>query len=538
MIKRILINKSPTFSYLELYTHAGLNVISGVSGSGKSVFFNSILSAFGLKEPNAELIEINLEIDFKTFGIDLEDWGISSELIDSQGETIVSILKKQNTRYFFNHQSLSKKKLSEIAKKFIRYISVKDANELESKSMLNLFDNLIGKKDSRHKSLVSEYREIFIQLKECKSALEELESKERNIETLKDFAQFEIDKITSIHPCPGEYEKLLHEKRLLSKKEKILQYCNMALHTLDSLDSVYKAFELLEIDRASFESAIIEAREHIESGMATFEHLELDPESLLERLSQLADINRKYGSEENALAHLEAQREKLKEYENISFDKTQLEKKYHDLAQQAHSIAMTLHEQRLKFISLFEKQLNSFGKDLRLKKITLQLQNVIEDFASSVILHHLHENGYDTLEIFLDSIPKNNISSGEYNRLRLSMLCVLAKGDTEKNGAQCRGILILDEIDANLSGEESEGVAKLLAFLSRSYQIFAISHQPFMPLLSDNHYLISKDLHNKGQITLLDNAGKITEIARMISGSNLDKNALNYAKTLLEQQRK
>ena len=71
MISRVLINKSPTFSYLELYMQSGFNVISGVSGSGKSVFLNSILSAFGLKEPNAELIEITLNIDFTIFGIDL-----------------------------------------------------------------------------------------------------------------------------------------------------------------------------------------------------------------------------------------------------------------------------------------------------------------------------------------------------------------------------------------------------------------------------------------------------------------------------------
>ncbi|RDU72522.1 DNA recombination protein RecN [Helicobacter aurati] len=542
MIKRILINKSPTFSYIEIYTEAGFNVISGISGSGKSLFLNAMLSAFGLKEPIAELIEITLTMDFNALGIDLEEWGISNEILDSDGETIVSVLKKQKTRYFFNRQSISKKKLGEIAKKFIHHIGVKDANELESKHMLDALDALIVAQDSKYQEILSEYQETFLAFKRCKQDLGELESKEQNIESLKDFAKFEIERIASVNPQIGEYDKLLHDKKLISKREKIMQHCKVALQTLEDLDSVYKTFELLEVDIDSLESAVLEARDKLEESMAMFQQIDLNPEALLDRLSQLADINRKYGSIENALTHLELQQEKLKEYENVAFDKTQLEKKYHELATKTHHLACIIHETRLHSLPLFEERLNRFGKDLKLQTITLQLQGTMEESAYLQDCYckdespHLSESGYDRLEIFLDSIPKDFVSSGEYNRLRLSMLCALAQSN-EYAGLQYRGILIFDEIDANLSGEESEGVAKLLSFLSRSYQIFAISHQPFMPLLSDHHYLINKDSCNKAQITLLDNNGRIAEIARMISGSDLDVNALNYAKTLLEQKR-
>ncbi|STQ85295.1 DNA recombination protein RecN [Helicobacter muridarum] len=548
MIKRVLISKSPTLSYLDMDFNPGFNVISGVSGSGKSVFLNTILSAFGLKEPQAELIEIGLEIDLDAFGIDLEDWGISNEIVDSDKEIVVSILKKSNTRYFFNRQSISKKKLSEIAKHFIHHISIKDANELESKQMLSILDDIAICKNPKHQDALFLYQDAFIRLKECHKDLRELESKEKNIESLKDFAQFEIDRISKINPYPGEYDKLLNDKKLLSKKEKVLQHCNEALQALDRLDCIYKALEILEIDSSVFESTFLEITEGIESGIDKFKNLDLDPEKLLERISQLSDINRKYGSVENALTHLELQRKKLMEYENISFDKTQLEKQYQKLLQNAHDLALLLHNNRLESLVLFEKQLNRFGRDLKLQAIALQLQCAIdisqEIGYDSYDISSFSESGYDSLEIFLDSAPKNLISSGEYNRLRLSMLCVLAQSSKQQDSAshnfqyKHRGILILDEIDANLSGEESEGVANLLSFLSQSYQIFAISHQPFMPLLSDFHYLVSKDSYNNRHIVLLDDDGKIAEIARMISGSNLDKNALSYAKTLLAQKRK
>ncbi|RDU67539.1 DNA recombination protein RecN [Helicobacter didelphidarum] len=571
MIRRILINKSPAFSHLELYVQNGFNVISGVSGSGKSVFLNSILSAFGLKEPNADLIEISLEIDYNKLGINLEDWGISNAL-DEDNQAVVSILKKQNTRYFFNHQSIPKKKLSEISTHFIKYISIKDGNELQSNFLLKILDTFIGAKDVKFFLLLEEYKQIFLEYKNCGNELENLKRMQKNLENLKDFAQFEIDKITRIDPQIGEYERLLNEKKLLSKKEKVLQSCSLALQSIDSMDSVNRALQLLGLDNSNLQSCLLEVRGNLENAIDDFENLDMEPEELLNRIGELADIQRRYGSEEEALKHLAIQREKLKEYENIEFDKTQLEKKYIELERTIQELSKKITQKRIANIKNFEARLNNFAQQLKLQVLSIKRSSCLFD-----------EFGVDNLEILLDEKSKNIVSSGEYNRMRLCVLCTMVEANEVKNinnttqrsiikktkaiekkkmnvrdqqnifnneslanlhftnqynalNTEC-GILILDEIDANLSGEESEGVAKLLHFLSRSYQIFAISHQPFMPLMSDYHYLVSRDDENKGYIQLLDNEGKIQEIARMISGSNLDSHAINYAKTLLEQKK-
>lgn len=105
MIKRILIHNSPAFKDVELYMQGGFNVFSGASGSGKSVFMESLLAIFGIKESNADLIEANIALDSIDF--DWETNGIPND----DDEIVLSILKKDKTRYFLNHISSSKKKI-------------------------------------------------------------------------------------------------------------------------------------------------------------------------------------------------------------------------------------------------------------------------------------------------------------------------------------------------------------------------------------------------------------------------------------------
>ena len=87
-------------------------------------------------------------------------------------------------------------------------------------------------------------------------------------------------------------------------------------------------------------------------------------------------------------------------------------------------------------------------------------------------------------------------------------------------------------MDANLSGEESQGVAIALKQLAKSYQVFAISHQPHMPSLADAHFLVQKQAQGS-TIIPLDKTGRIQEIARMISGDSITKEALEFATKLL-----
>ena len=139
------------------------------------------------------------------------------------------------------------------------------------------------------------------------------------------------------------------------------------------------------------------------------------------------------------------------------------------------------------------------------------------------------EQGMDALHVNLGKVDVKKISSGEYNRLRLAFLAtynsfLLSKG----------GVLILDEIDANLSGKESMSVAQVLKTLSHTYQIFAISHQPQLSSCADQHFLVTKDANHLSHVIPLNEAERIAELARMVSGENVSAEALSFATSLFE----
>lgn len=512
MIKRILVHRSPAFEDIELYMQNGFNVFSGASGSGKSVFMESLLAIFGIKESNADLIEAN--IDLESIDIDWVEYGIPQE----DDEIVLSILKKDKTRYFINHTSSSKKKLNEIVSGFARHISVKGAEELKPKNLLNIFDDFVCTQIPSHRTLLETFRGDFRTLKEIQEKLAILESQEQNIAQLKELATFEIQKIEAINPKEGEYERLLELKKILSKQEKIKEVICQVHQALEMTPVFENFLNLVDKQCPSLLEGLVEFEALLEREEETLNDLdEVNPEEILNKLSSLAEINRRFGGVKEALAYVKEQKQKLQDYENLTFDKQNLQKQIATLSQKCQENADILHQNREQCKEAFNQKLNAFAVELRLNPS----QTLINKIA-------MNEQGESECQITLGQSAVEVLSSGEYNRLRLAIMCIEAELSDKK------GILVLDEIDANLSGEESEGVAKILKKLSQSYQIFAISHQTHMPSLADWHYLVQKD-GEKSKIVKLDYQGRVQEIARIISGANVTTQALAFAKGYLAQ---
>jgi DNA repair protein RecN (Recombination protein N) len=140
----------------------------------------------------------------------------------------------------------------------------------------------------------------------------------------------------------------------------------------------------------------------------------------------------------------------------------------------------------------------------------------------------MDNTGKDGVNFELNGVNLQTISSGEFNRLRLALLTVMSEIQIVNNG-----ILFLDEIDANLSGKESSAIAKVLSTLSKSYQIFAISHQPQLTASATGHFLVDK--HNGvSTVKKLTQEERTAEIARMISGENITQEAKDFASNLLK----
>jgi DNA repair protein RecN (Recombination protein N) len=135
----------------------------------------------------------------------------------------------------------------------------------------------------------------------------------------------------------------------------------------------------------------------------------------------------------------------------------------------------------------------------------------------------------DRVSIRLGENDVSVLSGGEFNRLRLALMS--ASSSREDDG----GIIFLDEIDANVSGDESIAIADMIAHLSRNHQIFAISHQAHLSSQANQHIVVRKDA-GKSVAYSLEEKERIREIARIISGEKADREALAFAEKLRKRE--
>ncbi|EOB5156500.1 AAA family ATPase [Campylobacter upsaliensis] len=506
MISRILMKENLGFKEANLKLSEGLTVFSGLSGAGKSVLFKGILAAFGFGESEAKFVE--LELDDK---LDLESFGIESE-----SENVFKMLKEKSTKYFINNQSIAKKSLQSLSKSFIKYLSVKDNNEFSNEKFLTLLDALESAKNPKFNETKEKFEQIFKEYNENSLKLNRILEEERRIEELKELAQTHIEKISKINPKSGEYEELLKLKKRLSKRDKIEEAWNKVGGIFEYEKAVLDALNLSEVDANFFNECFNELRIIAEN--QKMEELDFDIEALLDRISDLSYLIKRYESIEGALETLELKKKELEHYENLSFEKKELELLNRDLKEKLEKKAHILSEARVRNLGVLEDFLNDYLAKLYMKNLKLDcVQN-----------DEINLFGKDEIKLSVSETKLKNLSSGELNRLRLAFIATECK--ILNSG---RGIIFLDEIDANLSGKEAMSIAKVLDELSRFYQIFAISHLPQLSSKAHNHFLVEKN-GKQSYVKKLEKEERIKELARMVSGEQISDEALQFARTLFE----
>ncbi|HEC1566261.1 TPA: AAA family ATPase [Campylobacter upsaliensis] len=506
MISRILMKENLSFKEANLKLSEGLTVFSGLSGAGKSVLFKGILAAFGFGESEAKFVELELDDE-----LDLESFGIESE-----SENVFKMLKEKSTKYFINNQSIAKKSLQSLSKSFIKYLSVKDNNEFSNEKFLTLLDALESAKNPKFNETKEKFEQIFKEYNENSLKFNRVLEEERRIEELKELAQTHIEKISKINPKSGEYEELLKLKKRLSKRDKIEEAWNKVGGIFEYEKAVLDALNLSEVDANFFSECFNELRIIAEN--QKMEELDFDIEALLDRISDLSYLIKRYESIEGALETLELKKKELEHYENLSFEKKELELLNRDLKEKLEKKAHILSEARVRNLGVLEDFLNDYLAKLYMKNLKLDcVQN-----------DEINLFGKDEIKLSVSETKLKNLSSGELNRLRLAFIATECK--ILNSG---RGIIFLDEIDANLSGKEAMSIAKVLEELSRFYQIFAISHLPQLSSKAHNHFLVEKN-GKQSYVKKLEKEERIKELARMVSGEQISDEALQFARTLFE----
>jgi len=512
MIERFYLKDYLSFKEVELNLTSGLVVFTGPSGSGKSILMSSILSSLGVESCGASLCE-----SMVTWEIDSEGTGIANDEVN-----VFKHIKKEKSRYFVNNQSLSKKAINELSSSYLRHLSLKDYSDFENSNLISILDMRIQSKNSKKSENITDilldYKESFLEYKRVKSELLKIENEEKKILELKEFTAYEIEKIESVNPKISEDEELLEIKKELSKKEKVLEKISSINEIFNYENSVLDILDSIDVDSSFFNDSMNELRIILDGATEKFNALEeVDVEEVLNRIEELGNIKRRYGSIEEALEYKEQKKQELLKYENIETTKDNLVKSSIELNKRVNNLADKLTTLRKSELQSFKDDLNMVLKELYLREADM---SIVEDEYSLL--------GKDKIVLNLNSTELNKVSTGEFNRLRLAIL-TLKSEFMNKNG----GVLMLDEIDANLSGEESMSVAKVLRKLSHHFQIFVISHQPQLTSMGDQHFLVYKDGDNSFTKEL-DFNDRIDEIARIISGENVSKEAKKFAKELLE----
>ena len=507
MIERFYMKNCLTFREVELELQSGLIVFSGPSGSGKSVLMRSILGSVGFDDALAEVSASSV-----TWQIDEAATGFENEEIN-----ILKQVKKENVRYFLNAQSISKKSLHAISKNYLRLLSLKDYSDFEQANMLHILDQQVVKEDATYSETLLLYQKEFQHYQNCRHELNQLLEKERRIEEHKEFAAFELAKIDAVNPKVDEYENLLEIKRTLSQKEKAEEKLTQAESFFEKEHLITDALNSLDVDSAFFDDAMNELRAIFEQSRSNFMDLEgEDIESVLNRLEELSDLKIRYGSIEEAIAYRDEKAKEVQKYENFNAEKERLTKEVDALYKDVMELADYISIKRSATLFDLNKAINGYLKQLYLSGAEMTLSH--GDFMST---------GQDRVDFNLKGTALEKVSAGEFNRLRLALLALQSESMQGQGG-----VLMLDEIDANLSGEESMSVARVLRQLSKHFQIFVISHQPQLTSMGEQHFMVEKDEYST--VRELNQAERIEEIARMISGDTVSNEAKNFAKELLE----
>ncbi|MDR2152689.1 MAG: AAA family ATPase [Helicobacteraceae bacterium] len=506
MIKRVSIKDALSFKNVVLEPHIGLNVFSGPSGAGKSILMDAILSLFGLKESEAAQAEAVVT------GIKAP---IDAPIAIDGDEIVVRLIKKEKVRFFINDAQIGKSALKTLFESAARRLNQKETSDISSINMLSLLD-LIARNDQTRSEFALAYDALNAKIAE----LEDLKKRDSNARELMESARFELEKIVSIAPKEGEYERLLELKKQLSKKAKIAEILQKAREFKELEDDVYALYDALELDRAAFEEGMNDLTAALETAQNDLDEMDaIDPESMLDRIEKLSGLIRRYGGAREAIERAEEKRKELESFESLEIDMKRLSNEVKALDNAACDLAKIIRQTRIKALKPLQEKINVYLARLRMPPAKIELSET-----------KLDETAGQIAALTLNGAAIDKISGGELNRLRLALLAARV----EFGGASDRAMLFLDEIDANVSGEESASVAVVLKFLSSRYQIFAISHQSQLTSKADAHFLVSK-ANGASSVKPLDREGRVKEIARIISADKITDAALRHAETLLSE---
>ena len=582
MLQLLNISNIALIDSLQVEFDNGLNLLTGETGSGKSIIVDALGVLIGGRF-TTDLLKSGAERGFieglfnVTSNPDLEqllnDSGLASfedgaAKKQSKKETFELIIRREvsatgKNKIFINNQLATLALLRELREFLVDIHGQGDQQTLfNTETHLEVLDSFAASS-----SLRDDVALAYNKAKSISNELDALNRDEAEKFQLVDTLRYQIDELERSQLIVGEDEQLDDERRRLMNVEKLTSLCQSSYGRIyeDDASALARvrqaAAELTEL--ADFEPKFGEYLEGLESTRALLEDLsfalrdfadklEFSPARLAEiedRLAELSRLKRKYGGTiDTALEHLARSQDRLLQIETSDERQKQLEL---DL-EAAHStfmdLAVRLRKERLRAAKKFEQAVEKGIAEVAMENARFQVQvsdklqfdgDSQKGLATSLHdkLKHIGQKGIDAVEFYFSANPGEELkplsrvaSGGEASRLMLVL-------KTVANAAEFPRTIVFDEIDTGIGGRVSEAVGVKLQKLSQTNQVFCVTHQAQIARFADNHLTVQKQtFKNRTSVTVakLDRNGRVEEIARMLTGAEITDSARRHAKELLK----
>lgn len=536
MIDHISIKNFATIESTEIDFKDGLNIITGETGSGKSIVIEAVSLALGSRADSSYVRTGADKAIIQLSATSGDEELVLTREISAAGKNLCRI----------NGEIVTLSQLNAMASKLADV-----HGQYDNQSLLNPDYHIVlldSYKHDRTDKLKEDTAEKYTSYIKARKELAHLLSVEKENARKLDFYKFEEAEIEKAHLLPGEDESLQERISLLQNSEKIYENINKAYQVMyeetpsvmEGLNMSIKSIE--EISSCSGKiSALSEEFSDIYyrledicrqlgdlRGSITFSPEELD-EAIL-RMDLIENLKKKYGSSiEEILEYQEKLQKQLSIAENMDEEKRRLMLNLKEAKQQLIESCSLLSEKRKAKALELETAIQTELIDLNFKDAQVKIS--VEQLSKPT------ESGMDKVEIFITTNRGESlkplakiVSGGEMSRIMLAFKNIISSYDMIST-------LIFDEIDNGISGITASIVGKKLREISKSHQIICITHLPQIAACGDNNYKIYKDSDETSTFTHVESLSsqqKVEEIARLLGGTSITQSTINTARELIE----
>ena len=549
MLSQLSIQNYALIRKLEINFNNGLSVITGETGTGKSIILGALALIVGKRADTQVLFEENkkciIEGSFLIKNYGLKDFFEKND-IDYDDITILrrEINKQGRTRAFINDTPVNLGLLKELGDKLLNIHSQNIITTINNSDFqLAIIDDY-----ARHSDLLKLFKHNFKEFVQKKKLLNALKESENKAKAEQDYNTFLLNELESAAISPNEQQEIENELEILNNSEEIKENLfkfttalkineSNLIAQLTEIELLLKKFSNVHPDikklNERMSSTLIELSDISDEVEKIEESISFDPErinNLSDRLDLIYKLLQKHKvlKVNELLVIKESLSEKL--FEIISLDKKikEIKSEVDSKENELWKISEKISKNRLKAIPEIEK-------------IIIQSLNELGIPEAQFLIEHKHKeqftiDGNDRIG-FLFNANKGGIpgelssiaSGGELSRLMLSIKSLISKRNLLPT-------IIFDEIDSGVSGKIAGKVGAILSKMSKNMQVIVITHLPQIAGKGSTHYVVTKEIEGNFTKTLIKKIEKnerIAEIAKMLSGTDKSKSAIETAKELL-----